>query len=117
LKEGRWRIAESVVSNRGGYRIVWDWSFRRDGESLSGSGRKIRVNGKKATVGEQKTRAQMNLKENLDGAKGSRTETNHSGTVLRSHVELRISEDGLSISGDDLQGNELVSTFVGSFQQ
>lgn len=90
---GEWKAIEKVE----GYTIEWKMHLVQGDNTISGSGYKVRVNGKDATTGERNTNVVYDLKVHEEEIKGTYVETNHRGKVMTVKVVGRI-----------LSGNEIV---------
>ncbi|MDF1811300.1 MAG: caspase family protein [Verrucomicrobiales bacterium] len=104
-----WLITEQTNEANGNWRIEWECVFNKDGNTISGEGGKIRVNGKSASRGERKT--VFRFKTTLSGgsAAGTSEEVAANEKKIPGIVTLNFSKDLKSLSGtlNDSEGNHI----------
>jgi hypothetical protein len=115
---GPWTVREIVLPENGSWDIQWSYRLdSTDSGGLTGTGRKVLVNGKEATSGEKKALSMISLER--DGAsrvvRGLVEERNSAGRVFRSRLEGAIGLEGSSflLKGIDPEKGEVTALFLG----
>lgn len=116
--EGSWMVQEIVSPDRGGWNIAWESYFSSRGGTLVGKGNKVRVNGRPAYPGEQKTEARVTLQPTGEKStvRGTSRETNHRGGVIDAEYEGWISPSKSWFLVESYEKGELAGLLYGRAQ-
>lgn len=112
---GSWLIRETVVPEKGGWRIDWIYEASRVGDLWSARGRKVGVNGNEPTRGEKLAVSDIAVRPSEGMSfRGNSVEVNHRGEELTAEVYLEFGEGGRSLAGQLWEDGKKVSDLVGT---
>jgi|GEM_PF-4262205 len=112
---GSWLIRETVVPEKGGWRIDWIYDASRIGDLWSARGRKVGVNGNEPTRGEKLAVSDIAVRPRAGlSFQGNAVEVNHRGEELPFEVFLEFGEEGRSLAGQLWEDGKKVSDLVGT---